>query len=157
MEDLSTTNVLIGIIAAVQVVFLLGTLVALLYVRSVVTKLQSTLHDLEREHVRPLRAQAEQILADVRRVSARVETQAARVDSSVTATLDAAERQVSRLRSTVDAVARETNAVASGVRAAVSAVTRRARRPDDRSGPDITPRVAPVDVSHEEDLHASFR
>jgi uncharacterized protein YoxC len=158
MEDLATTNVLIGIIAAVQVVFLLGALVALWYVRSAVASLQSTLRELEREHVRPLRAQAEQILADVKRVSARVETQAARVDSSVTATLDAAERQVSRIRSAVDLVARETNAVASGVRAAVSAVARRARRPDDRSGPDTAfPGISPVDVSHEEDLHASFR
>lgn len=152
--DLTTTNVLLGVIAAVQVAFLVGALVALLYVRSAVTRLNTTVRELEREHVRPLRAQAEQILADVKRVSARVETQAARVDSSVSSTLDAAERQVHRVRSAVDAVARETGAVASGVRAAVSAVTRRARHPET---PDAVRVGYPVTVSHEEDQHASSR
>jgi uncharacterized protein YoxC len=153
-DELFTTNVLLGVIAGVQVAFLLGAAIALWYVRSAVKTMQSTVSALEREHVRPLRTQAEQILADVSRISARVQAQAARVDSSVSSTLDVAERQVQRVRAAVDAVARETGAVASGVRAAVSAVSRRTRHHD--AEPTSTRPFPSVD-SHEEDLHASFR
>lgn len=153
-DQLLTTNVLLGVIAAVQVAFLLGAGLALWYVRSAVKTMQTTVSELEREHVRPLRVQAEQILADVSRISARVQAQAARVDSSVSSTLDVAERQVHRVRAAVDKVARESSAVASGVRAAVSAVSRRARHHSTETTP--TP-VYPAVDSHEEDLHASFR
>lgn len=158
-DDLFTTNVLLGIIAAVQVAFLLGTLVALLKLRSTVSQVQATVRDLEREHVRPLKAQAERILADVARISARVEAQTKRVDESVSSTLDVAERQVRRVKTAVDAVARETSAVATGFRAAVAAVTRQARTNGGASGRThhAPPEMYPADVSREEDLHASFR
>lgn len=129
-QDLSTTNVLLGIMAGVQVIFLLGVVVALLYARSTLTQVQATVRDLEREHVRPLRAHVERILQDVSRISARVEAQAARVDGQLSESLDAAERQVQRVRSAVNAVTRETTAVASGVRAAVAAVAGHPSRND---------------------------
>ena len=129
-QDLSTTNLLLGIMAGVQLTFLLGVVAALLYARRAVTQVQATVRDLEREHVRPLRAQAERILQDVSRISARVEAQAARVDGQLSESLDAAERQVQRVRSAVNAVTRETTAVASGVRAAVAAVAGHAIRND---------------------------
>jgi uncharacterized protein YoxC len=152
-QDLSTTNLLLGIIAGVQTIFLLGVIVALLYVRRTVTQVQATVRDLEREHVRPLRAQAERILGDVSRISARVEAQAARLDGSLSESIDAAERQVQRVRSAVHAVTRETTAVASGVRAAVAAVAGRAARQ-----PHDNPTIAghrPVVVSEEDRPHAS--
>lgn len=165
LDDLSTTNVLLGVIAVVQVAFLLGAVVALWKVRSALTQLQGTVRDLERDHVRPLKAQAERILGDVSRISARVEAQTARVDASVSSTLNVAERQVHRVKSAVDAVAREANAVTSGVRAVVSAVTGRGTRR--RPGPDesratlthhTTTAPEPAAVSEEEEaLHASFR
>lgn len=130
-QDLSTTNLLLGIMAGVQTIFLLGVIVALLYARRMVTHVQATVRDLEREHVRPLRAQAERILQDVSRISARVDAQAARVDGHLSESLDAAERQVQRVRSAVHAVTRETTAVASGVRAAVAAVTGYSSRNDE--------------------------
>lgn len=158
-DNLFTTNVLLGIIAVVQVAFLLGSVIALLKVRSTVSQVQGTIRDLERDHVRPLKAQAERILADVARISARVEAQTKRVDESVSTTLDVAERQVRRVKTAVDAVARETSAVATGFRAAVAAVTRQGRT---NGGAAVRthhtpPDAYPADVSQEEDLHASFR
>ena len=42
--------------AGVHVIFLLGVVAALLYARRAVTQVQATVRDLEKEHVRPLRA-----------------------------------------------------------------------------------------------------
>lgn len=151
-QDLSTTNLLLGIIAGVQTIFLLGVVVALFYVRRAVTQVQTTVRDLEREHVRPLRSQAERILGDVSRISARVEAQAARIDGSLSESIDAAERQVHRVRSAVHAVTRETTAVASGVRAAVAAVAGRALRQHDNP---TTAGPLPVVVSQEDRPYAS--
>lgn len=151
-QDLSTTNLLLGIIAGVQTIFLLGVVVALFYLRRTVTQVQATVRDLEREHVRPLRTQAERILGDVSRISARVEAQAARIDGRLSDSLDVAERQVQRVRSAVSAVTRETTAVASGVRAAVAAVAGRA--PGRHDNPTTAGQL-PVVVSEEDRLHAS--
>jgi hypothetical protein len=120
--DLTTTNILLGIMAGVQVIVLLALAVAALYARRAVTQVTRTVSDMERDHVRPLRARVERILDDLARVSARVEEQSARIDASVTGSLDAAERQARRVAHAVSTVARETSAVASGVKAAVSAV-----------------------------------
>ncbi len=150
-DDLFITNILIGIIAGVQLAFLLGILVAGLYVRRTLTQVQASVRDLEREHVAPLRAQAERILADVSRISARAESQAARVDEHITDSLDAAVVQVRKMRNAVDTVTRETTAVASGVRAAMSAVAGRVARHD-----HPTSRVSmPADVFPEDRDHAS--
>jgi uncharacterized protein YoxC len=151
-QDLFTTNLLLGIIAGVQTIFLLGVIAALFYVRRTVTQVQTAVRELEREHVRPLRAQAERILGDVSRISARVEAQAERLDGSLSESLDAAERQVQRVKSAVHAVTRETTAVASGVRAAVAAVAGRALRQQDN--PTTVGRL-PVVVSEEDRPHAS--
>lgn len=138
--------------AGVQVIVLLGLVVAALYARRALTQVQSTLRTLDREHVQPLRAQAERILHDVSRISARVEAQAARIDGSLTESLDVAERQVYRVRSAVDAVSREAGAVARGVRAAVSAVTGHAAH---RSDNPTTGGRLPVVVSEEDTHHAA--
>lgn len=138
--------------AGVQVIFLLGVVAALVYARRTVTQVQTTVRDLERDHVRPLRAQVERILQDVSRISARVEAQSARVDGQLSESLDAAERQVQRVRAAVQTVTRETTAVASGVRAAIAAVAGRAIRhenhpPTIRHQPDV--------VSEEDRTHAA--
>lgn len=140
-DDLFITNILIGIIAGVQLIFLLGVLVAALYVRRALTQVQSSVRDLEREHVAPLRAQAERILADVSRISARAEAQVAKVDAHITDSLDAAVVQVRKVRGAVEAVTRETTAVASGVRAAMSAVAGRIARMDHPTTTGAAPAV----------------
>lgn len=138
--------------AGVQVTVLLGLVVAALYARRALTQVQATVRTLEREHVQPLRAQAERILHDVSRISARVEAQASRIDGSLTESLDVAERQVYRVRAAVDAVTREAGAVARGVRAAVSAVTGHAAH---RSDNPTTVGRLPVVVSEEDTHHAA--
>lgn len=150
-QDLSTTNLLLGIMAGVQLTFLLGVVAALIYARRAMTQAQAAVRDLERDHVRPLRAHVERILQDVSRISARVEAQAARVDGQLSESLDAAERQVQRVKSAVNAVTRETTAVASGVRAAVAAVTGHSSRTDN---PPTLGRMPDV-MSEEDRRHAS--
>lgn len=119
---------LLGIIAAVQVLFLLGVVAALLIVRSKIAAVQASVKDLERDHVKPVRQLVESILADVRQVTARVEEQSARVNASVTESLNLAERQVHKVATAVHLVARETSAVASGIGAAVATLTGRLGR-----------------------------
>jgi uncharacterized protein YoxC len=120
--DLSTTNLLIGIIAGVQLIFLLGIIAGALIVRRMLNQVSRSVSELEREHVQPLRVRVERILDDVSRVSARVEGQSARIDADLSGSLDVAERQARRLATVLTSVTRETTAVVTGVRAAATAV-----------------------------------
>lgn len=140
--DLTTTNILLGIMAGVQVIVLVALAVAALYARRAVTQVTRTVSDMERDHVRPLSARVERILDDLTRVSARVEEQSARIDASVTGSLDAAERQARRVAHAVSKVARETTAVATGVKAAVSAVGAGLRA--DPAHPSVYPVPVPL-------------
>ena len=79
--DLSTTNLLLGIMAAVSVLqglVLIGAGVAGFLAYKRVTQLVT---DLEARQIAPLREKVEAILGDVKTVTARVSQQTERVDS----------------------------------------------------------------------------
>ena len=122
MDNLSTTNILLAVMAGVQVLWIVAALVAALYLRGMVTRTETALARFEDEHIRPLKAKVDTILSDVSLTTGAVQQRAASVDASLSSSFHVAERQARRMASAVTALARETTAVATGVRAAVAAV-----------------------------------
>lgn len=130
MVDLHTTNVLLGIMAAVSVVealLLIGMGVGGWLVYRRVTQLVS---DLEARQIAPLREKVDAILADVKTVTARVSQQTERVDQAISGTMDRVDETAERVRSSVrDKVAQATGIV-RGVRAIIMSVLHHESRPE---------------------------
>jgi len=120
--DLSTTNLLLGIMAAVSVLqglVLIGAGVAGFLAYKRVTQLVT---DLEARQVAPLRIKVEEILGDVKTVTARVTQQTERVDSAISGTMDRVDETAERVRhSVMDRVSQATGVV-RGIRAVVASV-----------------------------------
>ena len=120
--DLHTTNLLIGIIAAVSVLEALvliglavGGFMAYRRVMQLVT-------DLETRQVEPLREKVEAILADVKAITARVSQQTERVDHAISGTIDRVDETAERLKDSVVDKVQSAVGVIRGLRAAIMAV-----------------------------------
>jgi hypothetical protein len=129
MVDLHTTNVLLGIMAAVSVLealLLTGMGVGGFLVYRRVMQLVS---DLEARQIAPLREKVDAILADVKTVSARVSQQTERVDHAISGTMDRVDETAERVRSSVrDKVAQATGVV-RGVRAIIMSILHHESQP----------------------------
>lgn len=119
MENLATTNLLLGIMAAVSVLealLLIGIGVgAYMAYRKVTTLVEG----LERRHVVPAMTRVNAILDDAKEVSARVRAEAERVDAAIHSTMDRIDDTADRVRSTVRA---KTNNIAGYIRGARAAI-----------------------------------
>jgi hypothetical protein len=122
MVDLQTTNWLIGVIAvasAIQSLMLLGAAIAGYRLYQQATR---AVTDLEAQHIEPLRRQMDTILADVRRVTARVSERTERVDDAISDTMgrvdETAERVKYRVRERVSYV----TGLVRGVRAVIASL-----------------------------------
>jgi len=129
MVDLQTTNVLLGIMAAVSV------LEALLVIGMgvggflVYRRVMQLVSDLEARQIAPLREKVDAILADVKTVSARVSQQTERVDHAISGTMDRVDETAERVRSSVrDKVAQATGVV-RGVRAIIMSILHHESQP----------------------------
>ena len=128
--NLGTTNVLLGIMAAVsvlQALVLIGAGVAgfLMYRR--VTQLVT---DLEARQVAPLRERVEAILADVKTVTSRVNQQTERVDQAINGTMDRVDETADRVRHSVRDKVNQATGVVRGIIAVVASVLRSAGASD---------------------------
>jgi len=127
--DLHTTNVLLGIMAAVSVLealLLIGLGVGgfLMYRR--VMQLAA---DLETRQIAPIREKVDAILADVKAVTARVSQQTERVDHAIVGTMERVDETAERVKSTVrDKVAQATGII-RGVRAIIMSMIQHESRP----------------------------
>ncbi len=124
MIDLHTTNVLLGIMAAVSVLealVLIGAAVGGFIAYRRVTQLVS---DLEARQVAPLREKVDAILADVKTVTARVSQQTERVDHAITGTMERVDETAERVRSSVRDKVAQAVGVVRGVRAIIMSVMR---------------------------------
>lgn len=118
--DLTTTNILLGIMAAVsllQGLVLLGLAYAGYRLYRTAT---ATLQDLETRYVQPMAARVTDVLDDVKAVSARVSAQADRVDHAITSTIDRVDSTAERVRAGVSARVSRVASVWHGMRAAVT-------------------------------------
>ncbi len=120
--DLHTTNVLLGIMAAVsvlQALLLIGTGVGGFVVYRRVMQLVS---DLEARQIAPIREKVDTILADVKSVTARVSQQTERVDQAITGTMDRVDVTAERVRERVRDKVNQAAGVVQGVRAVIMSV-----------------------------------
>ncbi len=105
MSDLGTTNLLLGILAAVSVLEALLLIGAGVGVFIAYRRVMELLNDLEQRQVAPAMARVNAILDDVKVVSARVKDEAERVDQAIHYTMDRVDDTVDRVRVNVRAKA----------------------------------------------------
>ena len=120
--DLSTTNVLLGIMAGVsvlQALVLIGAGIAGFIVYRRVTQL---VNDLEMRQVAPLREKVEAILGDVKTVTSRVSQQTERVDHAISGTMDRVDETAERVKHSVRDKVNQATGVVRGIRAVVASV-----------------------------------
>jgi phage host-nuclease inhibitor protein Gam len=126
--DLHTTNVLLGIMAAVSVLealLIIGMGIGGYVVYKRVTQLVT---DLEARQIAPLRLKVDAILADVQSVTARVSQQTERVDHAISGTMGRVDETAERVKGTVRDKVNQTVGVVRGVRAVLASLMRSDQR-----------------------------
>ncbi len=124
MQDLHTTNVLLGIMAAVSV------LEALLIIGMAVggflayKRVMQLVTDLEARQIAPLRLKVDAILADVQSVTARVSQQSERVDHAISGTMGRVDETAERVKGSVRDKVSQAVGVVRGVRAMLASFMR---------------------------------
>ena len=106
--NLNTTNLLLGIMAAVSVLEALALIAVGVMAYKAYSAAMQTIRDIEQRHVTPLVARAhavmttaEGVLADVKGITSRVGAQTERVDSAIRSTIDRVDETADRVRSSV--------------------------------------------------------
>lgn len=92
--SLGTTNVMLGIMAAVSVLEALVVLGIAVVGWRLYSKATATIAELEEKQIKPMAAKVDAILSDVQRLTARLEQRAARVDRSIDDTVDGVSSKV---------------------------------------------------------------
>src|SRR3954470_16324346 len=122
MANLDTTNILLGIMAAVSV------LEALLLIGigvggfMIYRRVMQLVGDLETRQIAPLREKVDAILADVKSVTARVCQQTERVDHAIAGTIDRVDGTAARVRAGVHDKVSQAVGVVRGVRAVITSL-----------------------------------
>jgi hypothetical protein len=119
--DLGTTNVLLGIMAAVSVlealfVIALGIGAYLMYRRVM------TVEGLEQRQVAPAMARVNAILDDVKGVSAKMKEESERVDRAIRTTMDRVDDTADRVRTNVRVKTSRVVGVIRGIRVAIESM-----------------------------------
>jgi hypothetical protein len=119
MIDLTTTNVLLGIMAFVSVLEAAALIAAGWMGYRLYQQLTEQIRVLEQRHVAPLSMQAAQILQTTQRIAERVEHSTTRVDAAVEGTMHRAEATVEKVQGGVRKTAGTVIGVVRGVRTAI--------------------------------------
>ena len=115
--NLDTTNLWLGIMAAVSVLealLLIGIGIGAFIMYRRVTQLVS---ELEARQIAPLRIKVDAILTDVKAVTARVSQQTERVDHAISGTIDRVDETAERVKGSVRDKVNHAAGVVRGVRA----------------------------------------
>ena len=129
MGDLQTTNVALIIMAVVSVLealLLIGMGVGGFLVYRRVMQLVS---DLEARQIAPVREKVDAILGDVKAVTARVNSEAERVDHAIHGTIDRVDNTAEHIKSSVMDKVNQAAGVVRGVRAAIVSLLQTDHRP----------------------------
>lgn len=122
MVDLETTNMLLGVMAAVSVLealLIIGLGIGGFMVYRRVTTL---INELEERRIAPLAAKVDAILGDVQAVTGRMQAQAARVDNAIHGTLARVDSTATGVKDAVRDRVDQVVGVARGVRAVLAAM-----------------------------------
>ncbi len=122
MGNLDTTNVLLGIMAAVSVLealLLIGIGVGgfMMYRR-----VMQLVTDLEARQIAPLREKVDAILLDVKSVTARVSQQTERVDHAISGTIHRVDETAGHITGTVKDKVYQAVGVMRGIRAVITSI-----------------------------------
>jgi hypothetical protein len=125
-SQLGTTNLYLGIMAAVsvlQVLILIGTGIAGFIA---FRKVMALVNSMEEHHVAPTVVRVNSILDDVKVVSAKVRAETERVDHAINSTIDRVDDTVDRMRWNVWATTSRIIGIMRGARLAIETMLNRA-------------------------------
>jgi hypothetical protein len=122
MPDLHTTNILLGIMAAVSVLQALMIIGLAIGGYIVYGRVMTLVNDLEARQVAPVREKVEGILADVKAVTARVSEQSERVDHAISGTIGRVDETAERVKGSVHDKVNQALGVVRGVRAVIVSI-----------------------------------
>ena len=129
MGDLQTTNVALIVMAVVSVLealLLIGIGIGGFMVYRRVMQLVS---DLEMRQIAPIREKVDAILGDVKAVTARVNSEAERVDNAIHGTIDRVDHTAEQVKSSVMDKVNYAAGIVRGVRAALMSLLQTEHRP----------------------------
>jgi hypothetical protein len=137
MANLDTTNLLLGIMAAVSVleaVLLIGMGIGgfIIY-----RKVMQLVNDLEARQIAPLREKVDGILLDVKTVTARVSQQTERVDHAISGTIHRVDETADRVKGSVRDKVNQAVGVVRGVRAVIMSLMNGDSQPSARGTGDM--------------------
>jgi pyrimidine operon attenuation protein/uracil phosphoribosyltransferase len=126
MEDLGTTNVMLGIMAAVSVLEALVVIGIGVAGYLVYKRVMGLVNGLEERQVAPAMARVNAILDDLKVVSTKVKEEAERVDTAIRTTMDRVDDTADRVRSNVRAKTSRIVGIVRGARVALEHILSRA-------------------------------
>jgi hypothetical protein len=122
--QLGTTNLLLGIMAAVSLLQAIALIAAGIVGWSLYNRLTHVLAELESRHVAPVMSRVNLILDDVRGVTSTVKDETARVDRAIRSTVERVDDTADRVRSNVRAKTSRVVGFVRGVRVAIETMLR---------------------------------
>jgi hypothetical protein len=126
MQDLGTTNILLGIMAAVSVLEALVVIGAGIAGYLVYKRVMNLITGIEERQVAPAMARVNAILDDAKVVSAKVREETERVDTAIRTTMDRVDDTADRVRSNVRAKTSRIVGIVRGARVAIEHILTRA-------------------------------
>lgn len=117
--NLGTTNLFLGILAAVSVIELIGLAVAGLLAYRLYARATELLQSVEERQVAPAMARVNAILDDVKGVTSKVQEETDKVDQAIRGTLGRVDETADRVRATVQARANRALGFVHGLRVAI--------------------------------------
>jgi hypothetical protein len=133
--DLSTTNLLLGIMAVVSILEALALIGLGLAGWMAYKRVMDLVNGLEQRHLAPLRVKVDAILDDVKMVTETVKSETERVDHAIRTTMDRVDDTADRVRANVRAKTSHVIGFVRGVRAAIEQFLRSRPGPSDDRGP----------------------
>lgn len=124
--QLGTTNLLLGIMAAVSLLEAIALIAAGIAGWNLYNKVSALAAELESRHVAPLMSRVNIILDDVRDVTSTVKDETARVDRVIRSTVERVDDTADRVRSNVRAKTSRVVGFVRGVRVAIETMLRAA-------------------------------
>jgi phage-related protein len=122
--QLGTTNLLLGIMAAVSLLEAIALIGAGIAGWTLYQRVTTLLDELESKHVQPVMSRVNVILDDVRDVTSRVKEETNRVNHAIHSTIDRVDDTADRMRSNVRAKTSRVVGFVRGVRVAIETMLR---------------------------------
>jgi hypothetical protein len=127
--DLATTNLLLGIMAAVMVLEALVVLGFAIAGFVAYRRIMEVVRGLEVRQIDPLMTQMRAILMDVREVTSKVKDETERVDQAIRTTMDRVDNTADRVRATVRVKTSRLVGIMRGLRVAIESMLQAPEQP----------------------------